>query len=187
MKLSNAHRDDAIHATTYKNDLDSFYQLLSQHNFETQKFILEFKKILFKFNKLVPNIKLRILYMMIAYETLNHSHSIQVVPKLLNHPEVIVAVLTEQYQIPKLPVNGNDLGNFLNCTPETRKLLRFLIQRLDQVYLDHDLNMSKQELLDASVTIFQEIQEETANKKQERKNRKRERSQSQQRQESAGS
>lgn len=157
MKMSNAHRDDALYAIKYQNLLDEFLNVDCPDQLQKN-----LQKLCFRFNRLVPNIKQRLIYMVLCYQSLKKNETNLAASdssdNLLENPEIIRNIFSKSYEIAKLPVNGTDLTQHLKITnPKEKRFLQPIIQKLSDNYEESFFTIGKEELLTKSVSYYEEF------------------------------
>lgn len=103
------------------------------------------KRILFKFQKPIVSLKQRILMTIIAVQALEKSPE-----NALNFFEVNIDVFEKvfyQWEVPRLPLTGHDIKNEIDYASKNPKSLRMFVGVCEKAFIESDLTLSKNELM----------------------------------------
>merc|ERR1712142_516178 len=163
LKFSNVDRDDCLFSIKYKKELKNIYENYdsdSEANFSLNDSTeIKLKKMLFRFSRLVPNIKQRLIYMIIVHElnlgNAENNNTYTYNNKSLLLDKYLIKTCILDWDIPKIPINGNDLSKFCK-NPKEKKIIRHVLDKCNRKYERELFKTSKDEMMIFAETVFDE-------------------------------
>lgn len=143
LKMSNADRDDAVVVMQYKNDVSGALAEVNQS--EGPSLEQQLKRIIFKNQKAVVNLKQRILFTILVEKALNESPEEAFL--FFERNEELLEEIFYKWEVPRLPLSGHDIKSEISYAAKNPKSLSMFVRICEKAFMEADLDMGREELL----------------------------------------
>merc|ERR1712223_723309 len=130
--MSNAGRDDAVVVMQFKEDVKTALDEDDVQNLELEN---KLKRILFKYQKPIVNLKQRILLTIVVIKSLEGNVSF-----FEDNAETFENVFYN-WEVPKLPVSGHDIKDEISYAAKNPKSLSMFVRMCEKAYIESDLSL----------------------------------------------
>lgn len=143
LKLSNAEREDAVVCIQYKSLIDEELRDCDKTALESR-----LKRLCFRLQRTVPNVKQRLLYAIIVWQSLREQGEDKNTNDFFEvNRGALLSVFNDEWPIPKLPVNGQDVVNTISFASEYPMSRKYFTNMMEKAYEQSDFTMGSEELL----------------------------------------
>lgn len=153
LKMSNADKDEAVVVMQYQHDIKEALDeipIISETDNENQNNVLnlekQLKRILFRYQKPIVNLKQRILYTIIVTKSLSNTAE-EAIAFFEENIDVFENVFYN-WDVPRLPLTGHDIKNEISYAAKNPKSLSMFTRICEKAFIDSDLSMEKDELME---------------------------------------
>jgi hypothetical protein len=143
LKMSNADRDDAVVVMQYKSDVNEAF---AQVKIGGPSLEQQLKRILFKNQKAVVNLKQRILFTILVEKALNE-RSVADAYLFFEQNVDLLEEIFYKWEVPRIPVSGHDIREAVSYAAKNPKSVSMFVRICEKAFMDADLDMGREELL----------------------------------------